>query len=135
MSGPKSTPLKRFGFKRTNTSGEPVPHTTETELSDLDAPGPSFSNLAAEFAGDGKHGHVESIPEISEVEANRRLSAFRSDHYFDPNMPDAAFEAVNDVTRDHDQKGEAKLVGELIEDSPYPEVCLHSRDDACNAPL
>lgn len=121
MSESKS-PLKRLGFKRTNTAGERAPQTTTTELNDLNAPGPSFSNLAAEYAGDGKHGDIETVPEITEVEANRKLSTFRSEHYFDPNMPDAAFEAVNDVTEAHDQVGEAKLVTALIEDSPYPEV-------------
>lgn len=41
---------------------------------------------------------------------------------WDPNMPDEAIEMVDAVTGTHDAKGEAQLVGEIIENSPYPEV-------------
>ena len=122
MSEMKS-PFKRFGFKRTNISDAPAPHTTTTELTDLNNAGePSFSHLAAEYAGDVSHGQPEEIRNLSEVEANRKLSVFRQEHQFDPNMPEAAFNAINDATQAHDRQGEAKLVGALVDDSPYPEV-------------
>lgn len=88
MSDSKS-PLKRLGFKRTNTSGEPAPQITNTELTDLNNAGePSFSKLGAEYAGDElAHGQPQEVRDISEVEANRKLSVFRQEHQFDPNMP------------------------------------------------
>lgn len=115
------SPLKRFGFKRTNTSGEPAPHTTTTELGDLNVDQATSSKLAAEYAGD-VHDHPDVVQDISEVEANRKLSVIQQDFFGDPNMPDAAFDAVNQATQAHDRKSEAVLVGELIDDSPYPEV-------------
>lgn len=113
--------LQRFGFKRQPTSDAPGQTVTESE--DLNGSEPSVSKIAAEFAGDIKQTHSSAIRDLSETEANRRLSLFRDDHSFDPNLPDSAFEAIDDATRAHDQKGEAILVDELVEDSPYPEVC------------
>lgn len=135
MASSSSNPLKRFGFKRTNTAGE-VPTTdyngkvtsvpTATELTDMDDNGvpraASVSKIAGEFNGQVKTDHADAVHNISEVEANRRLNKFRVDHTWDPNMPDSAWDAINDVTANHDQKGEAILVDELVEDSPYPEV-------------
>lgn len=114
----ESKTFKRFGFKRTNTSGSPI--NTVTEIQDGEPA--VISKIANEFAGETKHNAEEAVRNMSEVEANRRLNFFRNDHQFDPNMPDAAFDAIDDATRVHDHKGEAALVGELVEDSPYPEV-------------
>ena len=109
---------KRLGFKRSNTDREPV---TVTE----------FTNEGGERAGSSGfvagHGDVnpmieEVVRDISETESNHRLSAFRRDHKWDPNMPDEAIDMVDAVTDAHDHKGEAQLVGEVIENSPYPEV-------------
>lgn len=135
MASSSKNPLKRFGFKRTNTEGQ-VPTTsdygndkmggvqTETELTDMDGGRTgSVSKVADEFAGDVAANHDDAVRNISEVEANRRLKNFRKEHHWDPNMPDSAFDAINDVTDAHDQKGEAILVDELMDDSPYPEVC------------
>lgn len=136
--GSSKNPLKRFGFKRTNTAGEiptnenngkVVSIPTETELTDMnyDDDGvprqASVSKIADEYAGRDQTDHGDAVRNISEVEANRKLNTFRKEHHFDPNLPDSAFDAINDVTRTHDQKGEAVLVDELVEDSPYPEVC------------
>ena len=121
MANGSKNPLKRFGFKRQTTSDAPVQKVTES--GDLNGGEPAVSKVAAEFAGDLKATQSTAIRDLSEAEANRRLSTFREEHNFDPNLPDAAFEAINDVTRTHDQKGEAVLVNELVEDSPYPEVC------------
>lgn len=120
---------KRLGFKRTNTNQEPV---TVTELSQVDSGGEQAgsSNIVAGH-GDATHVIDEVVRDISEAEANRRLAAFRKDHQWDPNMPDEAIEMVDAVTDAHDAKGEAQLVGEVIENSPYPEVSIsnHMRDD------
>ncbi|WPH02280.1 Hypothetical protein R9X50_00513600 [Acrodontium crateriforme] len=127
-------PLKRLGFKRTTTNDDlskTAGATTEvnevdqpTELRELDETGraASVSKIADTFGGHVHRIGAEDHQDISEAEANRKLKRFRADHAFDPNLPDSAWDAVNDVTREHDAKGEAILVDELIEDSPYPEV-------------
>jgi hypothetical protein len=73
---------KRFGFKRTNTNQDPV---TINEVTRVDSNG----NPVA--AGSSKVGDVDYVGEdhareISEVEANDRLHAFRMEHKWDPNM-------------------------------------------------
>jgi hypothetical protein len=120
---------KRFGFKRTNTSGGHDDPVTVTELIDMGGGGPSnsrgepsMSKLADEFGGVVKPDHTEAIADISEAEANRKLKTFRDEHSWDPNMPDGAFDAVKSATEVHDGKTEAILVDELVNDSPYPEV-------------
>ena len=126
MGGSEKNPLKRLGFKRTNTGD--VPTTTTTELSEFESNGESSNvgrKLSAEFAGNVKHDHSTTAKDITEAEANRKLRAFRADHHFDPNLPDVAVGIVEDATRRHSLKDEAALVDELVEESPYPEV----RDD------
>lgn len=116
MSGFK----KRFGFGRSNTSGEVV----KTELPNIDYEVKETrrgSTIVGGY-GDGNEIIQDEVRKMSEVEANRRLSTFRREHNFDPNLPDAAFEAIDEATEAHDHKGEAELVGEIVENSPYPEV-------------
>ncbi|KAJ8113656.1 hypothetical protein OPT61_g4264 [Boeremia exigua] len=102
---------KRMGFKRTKTDQEPV---SVAELS------PSSSS--GEQAHNDNPMIDEVVRNIDETEANTRLAAFRREHRWDPNMSDEAIEMVDAVTATHDYKSEAQLVGEIIEDSPYPEV-------------
>ncbi|KAH3944083.1 hypothetical protein HBI56_034190 [Parastagonospora nodorum] len=109
---------KRMGFKRSNTDREPV---TVTEFTDEGGERAGNSSMVAGH-GDANPIIEEVVRDISETEANHRLSAFRRDHKWDPNMPDEAIEMVDAVTDAHDHKGEAHLVGEVIENSPYPEV-------------
>lgn len=42
---------------------------------------------------------------------------------------DEAIEMVDAATGAHDLKGEAQLVGAMIEDSPYPEVSISHQPD------
>ena len=100
---------QRFGFKRSATSDV-------TQLGDI-----SSSSNGVGFS-DGNKIIEADIRKLSEVEANRRLSTFRAEHTFDPNLPESAFDAIDEATGEHDAKGEAELVGELVENSPYPEV-------------
>ncbi|PNS17217.1 Sexual differentiation process protein isp4 [Sphaceloma murrayae] len=109
----------RLGFKRTNTNQDPVTVTDLTDSKNGEASG--SSNIVAGH-GDANPIIDEVVRDISEAEANRRLKVFRRDHKWDPNMPDEAIEMVDAVTGAHDPKGEAQLVGEVIENSPYPEV-------------
>ncbi|KAF2831755.1 small oligopeptide transporter-like protein [Ophiobolus disseminans] len=111
---------KRLGFKRTNTNQNPV---ILTELSATDSNGEqAASSNTITGHGDATPVIDEVVSDISEAEASRRLAAFRRDHRWDPNMPDDAIESVDAVTGAHDHKGEAQLVGDVIENSPYPEV-------------
>lgn len=106
---------KRLGFKRTNTNQDPV---TVTELSPIRSNAePAESSTM--IAGSGIN---QAHRDISEKEANQYLTHFRRDHKWDPNMPDDAVEMVDAVTRAHDHEGEAQIIGEIIENSPYPEV-------------
>lgn len=122
--------LKRFGFKRSNTTGESVQtHTQSTiPVEELTA------DIAAEFATNPKQILIEET-DISEVEANHRLNQFRNEHNFDPNLPDAAFDAINNATSAHDVKTEAILVDQLVDDSPYPEVRAVVRNYDVDVPV
>jgi hypothetical protein len=103
---------KRMRFKRTNTdkAQEPV---TVTELSD-----------SGETAGHGDIKPVidDVVCDINETETNLRLTDFRRNHKWDPNIPDEALEMVDAVIDAHDHKGEMLVNAEVMEDSPYPEV-------------
>lgn len=113
---------KRFGFTRANTSGEPsgVTELTDvkggmsTDVKSMDSDVNAFNDGDAIIASD--------VRRISEVEAHSRLRKFRQEHQFDPNLPDDAFDEIDETTMAHNAKGEAELVGELVENSPYPEV-------------
>ncbi|KIV96090.1 OPT family small oligopeptide transporter [Exophiala mesophila] len=108
---------KRFPFRRTNTSTDAIPvQDIPPEKSDETGSQPSEAVLQT---GDGV---TDPTRNLSEVEANRRLSTFRKQHHYDPNLPDSAFEAVDEATEARNHKGEAELVGDLVENSPYPEV-------------
>lgn len=99
---------KRFGFARTNTSGEPA---SNTKLSDLG----TYDVKGGMHVRDGEEIAENVVGQITEVEANRKLALFRREHHYDPNMPDEAFEAIDETTAGHDAKGEAQLVGDIIE--------------------
>ncbi|CAC9891319.1 unnamed protein product [Aureobasidium pullulans] len=110
---------KRLGFKRSNTNQEPI---TVTEIGADDGNNAASSSKIVAGHGDAEEIIHGVVRDITEVEANHRLNVFRQDHKWDPNMPDEAIEMVDAVTGTHDAKGEAQLVGEIIENSPYPEV-------------
>ncbi|KAL1306294.1 hypothetical protein AAFC00_004379 [Neodothiora populina] len=74
----------------------------------VDIPQKGFQNSSAE--------------ELAEEEAARRLKAFKRSAAWDPNIEDGDLEAVDNAVENHDTKGENILVGELVENSPYPEV-------------
>ena len=59
---------------------------------------------------------------ISEVEANRTLRHIRRTHRWDPNLPEELEEELEAKTEEHNLAGELRLVDELVENSPYPEV-------------
>lgn len=119
---------KRFAFKRSHTNNEDRIDAT---------PSPAYSHDVGKSSviatqSDASASIDEVVRDISEPEANRHLSHFRRDHKWDPNMPDDTMEMTDAVTDAHDHKGEAQLVGEVIENSPYPEVSQHCALAACS---
>ena len=65
---------------------------------------------------------------ISEVEANTTLRQIKSKHKWDPNLPDELEEEIEEKTDEHNLTGELRLVDELVENSPYPEVRAAARN-------
>ena len=59
---------------------------------------------------------------ISEVEANTTLRQIKKKHRWDPNLPEELEEEIEEKTDEHNLAGELRLVDELVENSPYPEV-------------
>ncbi len=59
---------------------------------------------------------------ISEVEANQTLRHIKKTHRWDPNLPEELEEELEAKTEEHNLAGELRLVDELVENSPYPEV-------------
>ncbi|KAL9109139.1 MAG: hypothetical protein Q9227_006230 [Pyrenula ochraceoflavens] len=105
---------KRLGFLRRNTDrGSPALH-GEDELSS--SPGAGVGTL------DEKDPAFAEVAGLSEHEANRKLSLFGIQHQWDPNMSNDAFDIVDEAMLSHDVKAESNLVGEMVENSPYPEV-------------
>ena len=59
---------------------------------------------------------------VSEVEANTTLRQIKKKHRWDPNLPEELEEEIEEKTDEHNLAGELRLVDELVENSPYPEV-------------
>ena len=60
--------------------------------------------------------------DINEVEANRRLSMFERAHRWDPNLDDEQLDEIDEAVNAHDPRTGGKLIDEVFENSPYPEV-------------
>ena len=70
-------------------------------------------------------GAVQEPPahiQVSDEEAARRLKLYRAAMANDPNLALDNLEAIDDAVGGHDVAKENRLLGELVEDSPYPEV-------------
>ena len=65
-----------------------------------------------------------SAMDLPEMEANHRLNLYHRAHRWDPNLEDDDLEEVFGATALHDTETEAKMVNKVIENSPYPEVCI-----------
>lgn len=69
---------------------------------------------------------------ISEVEANTTLQQIKKKHRWDPNLPEELEEDIEENTDGHNLAGELRLVDELVENSPYPEVRAAVRNVSTN---
>ena len=57
-----------------------------------------------------------------ELETAAKLKAIKKKHQWDPNFSEDLIEGIDEATQHHDIGGEVRLVDELVENSPYPEV-------------
>lgn len=57
-----------------------------------------------------------------ELETAARLKAIKKKHEWDPNFSEDLVEGIEEATQHHDIGGEVRLVDEIVENSPYPEV-------------
>lgn len=57
-----------------------------------------------------------------ELETAAQLKSIKKKHEWDPNFAEDLVEGIDDATHNHDIGGEVRLVDELVENSPYPEV-------------
>ncbi len=57
-----------------------------------------------------------------ELETAAQLKAIKKKHEWDPNFSEDLVEGIEEATEHHDIGGEIRLVDELVENSPYPEV-------------
>ena len=64
---------------------------------------------------------AEVKPE-TELEANIQLKKLEKKHRWDPNLPRELVDGIDEATAHHDVNQELKLVDQLVENSPYPEV-------------
>lgn len=66
---------------------------------------------------------LASGQEITESQANRRLSLFKKTNRFDPNMEKDDLERIDELMDEHNTVGEVQAIEDYLGNSPYPEVC------------
>lgn len=77
---------------------------------------------------DEKTAHVTVAPPhetLTDEQAARKLKLFREQALNDPNIPTEELDDIDNALHSHDVSKENDLVAELVEDSPYPEVCVN----------
>lgn len=57
-----------------------------------------------------------------ELETAAQLKAIKKKHEWDPNFSKDLVDDIEEATQHHDIGGEVRLVDEIVENSPYPEV-------------
>jgi len=105
---------RRIGFVRKNTTSQ-LPITDAMELGFVSNSNDSIEKDPAVTTG------TEIKPE-TELEANLQLKKLEKKHRWDPNLPQELVDGIDDATAHHDLGQELKLVDQLVENSPYPEV-------------
>ena len=69
-----------------------------------------------------------------ELETAARLKAIKKKHEWDPNFASDLVDEIDEATQHHDIGGEVRLVDEVVENSPYPEVRAAVRNVSCASP-
>lgn len=57
-----------------------------------------------------------------ELETAAQLKAIKKKHEWDPNFAHELTDEIEEATLQHDVGGEVRLIDEVVENSPYPEV-------------
>lgn len=57
-----------------------------------------------------------------ELETAAQLKSIKKKHEWDPNFSEDLVEGIEEATLHHDIGGEVRLVDQLVQNSPYPEV-------------
>ena len=70
-----------------------------------------------------------------ELETAAQLKAIKRKHEWDPNFSEDLVEGIEEATQHHDIGGEVRLVDELVENSPYPEVRAAVRNVSYSATM
>lgn len=104
---------KKLGFGVTNVSSG-LDRTTSGSGSDSTPDIESKGNTARATG-------AELLPH-DEAEANAQLRKIKSKHEWDPNLPDELDEGIDEAIDGHNINSELRLVSEIVENSPYPEV-------------
>lgn len=96
--------------------------------------GKSASPVRSEDLGSGSNDDVKEKDSVAikatgadlspsdELETAAQLKAIKKKHEWDPNFSEDIVGDIEEATQHHDIGGEVRLVGELVENSPYPEV-------------
>lgn len=100
---------KRLPFKRAGTAAGPDDMVTVAETSSTEDQKVNSGNAS------GSNTDIE-------LEANHELLEIEAKHKFDPNMPDDLVGEIDAAAGTHDAKVELTMLGEITEDSIYPEV-------------
>ena len=112
------TLAKRFGFGKKPEGGIVAAESTSPESSSSE----NIKGVTQEKEDVAAVATGISDRRISEVEANRTLRHIKKTHRWDPNLPEELEEELEEKTEEHNLAGELRLVDELVENSPYPEV-------------
>lgn len=109
---------KRLGFARSNTEQGQVP--VRPSIGSVEMM-PYQEPTADDVKGSAQVTSYEmdtSVPKVNE----RKLSVFRAANRWDPNLSNDILDDIDDALDQHDAAAEGHLAGEILENSPYPEV-------------
>lgn len=108
---------KRFGFRQKHEPGTIEAQSSSPESASTDNVKENEKDPAAVSTGVDSAGR-----HFSEVEANTTLRQLKKKHQWDPNLPEELEEEIEETTDNNNLAGELRLVDQLVENSPYPEV-------------
>ncbi|KAL4892509.1 OPT oligopeptide transporter protein-domain-containing protein [Aspergillus ambiguus] len=66
---------------------------------------------------------TNAVDESAPEEAAVHLHHLRSEHQWDPNLPDEVADEIEEALHTNDKGTQLEVTHELIDNSPYPEVC------------
>ncbi|CAD6583618.1 MAG: hypothetical protein ASARMPRED_001375 [Alectoria sarmentosa] len=99
---------KRFGKNASAVRSDDLGSGSDGDLKEKDS-------VAIKASG------IEMTPS-DELETAAQLKAIKKKHEWDPNFSEDLVEGIEEATQHHDIGGEVRLVDEIVENSPYPEV-------------